>query len=147
MKNKTKSKNLSEDTLKLLNSAEQHFLTARREDILALNDIIEFLQQTIEKYDNKTGMAPLSSLLTILQLFTNLMIKNVIDPLRIGEIPVDSNEIIYMINSFVDHEIERIKKIDPRDSRIQMLWSIKEILKGRNRQDQKKKKIRRIVIE
>ncbi|MGB9735663.1 MAG: hypothetical protein ACP5JP_04280 [bacterium] len=147
MKRKNKSKSLNQDTLKLLNSAEQHFLTARREDLLAISDIMEFLRQTIEKYDNNTGIATLSSLLTTLQLLTNLTIKNIIDPLRMGEIPVDSNEVIYMVNNFIDQEVARIEKIDPQDPRIQVLWSIKEMLKGKRKQEQKKKNVKRVIIE
>jgi hypothetical protein len=146
MKSKTTPKGYKQDILKLLNSAEQHFLSARREDILAINDVIEFLRLTLEGYDSKTGIAALSSLLTTIQLISNIVIKNVIDPLRVGEVPADTGEIVYMIKNFVDEEIAKFDEADPSDPRLQILWSIKEMLSSKKKQNTKKK-IRKITIE
>jgi hypothetical protein len=121
-------------------------LTANREDILALNDVIEFVKQIIEGYENMPTAKALSSLLTTLQLILNVAIKRIIDPLRIGEMPADAGEIIYTINNMIDEELTKLGKEDSTDPRLQVLWSIKEILTGKKKQ-KTIKKLKRITVE
>jgi hypothetical protein len=146
MKKKDRKGNLNPDAIKSLSSAKQHFLTANREDILALNDVIDFVKQLIEGYDEVPAVTSLTSLLTMLQLLLEVIIKRIIDPLRIGEMPADAGEIVFTINSMVDKELTKLGKDDPADPRLQILWSIKEILAGKKRQ-KKAKKVKRITVE
>ncbi len=146
MKNKAAKDNLNRAALQSLRSAEQHFLTANREDILALNDVIEFVKQIIEGYENVYAAKALSSLLTTMQMILNVAIKRIIDPLRVGEMPADAGEIIYMINNLVEEELKKIEKEDSTDPRLQVLWSIKEILGGKKKQ-KTIKKLKRIKVE
>ncbi len=146
MKNKGTKGKLNPAALQSLRSAKQHFLTANREDILALDDVIEFVKQIIEGYENMPTAKALSSLLTTMQLILNVVIKRIIDPLRIGEMPADAGEIIYMINNMVDEELTKLGKEDSTDPRMQVLWSIKEILTGKKKQ-KTIKKLKRITVE
>ncbi len=146
MKKTNKKGHFNPDALQSLKSAKQHFLTANREDILALNDVIEFLKQVIEGYDDVPAITALSSLLAMMQLILNVVIKKIVDPLRIGEIPADAGEIVYMINTLVDEELKKLGKEDPSDPRLQILWSLKEILAGKKRQ-KTVRKVRRITVE
>lgn len=144
--NKNRGRLISPEAVKTLESAKQHFLTAKREDILALNELIEFIKQVIEEYDNSPAVSSLSSLLTMIQLILDVIINKFLDPLRIGGMPADAGEILFSINKMVDEELSKLEKSDPSDPRLQVLWSIKEALSGKRKQ-KTKKKVRRINIE
>ena len=146
MKKTHKKGHFNPDALQSLNSAKQHFLTANREDILALNDVIEFIKQVIEGYDDVPAITALSSLLAMMQMILNVVIKKIVDPLRVGETPADAGEIVYMINTMVDEELKKLGKENPADPRLQILWSLKEIVTGKKRQ-KTAKKVRRITVE
>lgn len=141
-----KKRRFNHDAVRSLNSAKQHLLTANREDILALNDVIEFVKKIIEGYDDLPSVTALSSLLTTMQVILEVIIKKVIDPLRSGDMPADAGEIIYMVNTMVDEELAKLRDSDPSDPRLQILWSIKEILSGKKKQ-KTAKKVKRITIE
>ncbi len=146
MRTKKTGGTLNPEAVKSLKLAKQHFLTANREDILALNDIIEFIKHVVEGYNDVPAAASLVSLLTMMQLILNVIIKKIIDPLRMGEMPADAGEIVYMINGMVDDELSKLEKGDPSDPRIQVLWGIKEILSGKKRY-KSGKKVKRIKVE
>lgn len=139
-------RDFNQDALRSLNSAKQHFLTANREDILALNDVIEFVKQMIEGYGDIPSVTALSSLLTTMQVILEVIIKKVIEPLRTGDLPADPGEIISLVSTMVDDELSKLRDTDPSDPRLQILWSIKEILVGKKKR-KTAKKVRRITVE
>ncbi len=148
MKKKQNITKLNPEAIKALEASKQHFLTANREDILALISLVDFIRETISNYDNGEATALLVSILNLFQLLLNVIIGKVIDPLRLGNMPADAGEILYLINSMIDEEMERLKKqgIEQMDPRWQMLESLRSILKG-ERKKQKSKKIKKIIIE
>ncbi len=146
MKSKNSKRKLNTDAIKTLDAAKQHFLTANREEILALDAVIEFVKQIMEAYDDVPAAASLSSLLTIMQLILNTVINKVIDPLRMGKMPADAGEILYMVNSMIDEELAKLEKVNPSDPRLQVLWDLKEIAIGKKKQ-KVAKKIKRITIK
>ncbi|MCL4558040.1 MAG: hypothetical protein M1491_05330 [Deltaproteobacteria bacterium] len=146
MKNKSTNKELSSGAVKSLESAKYHFLTANRENVLALNELLEFIKQTIEGHDDSPAVSSLSSLLTLMQMMLNVIINKLIEPLRAGEAPADAGEILFLINSMIDEELSKLDKSDPSDPRLQILWAIKEIASGKRKQ-RANKRIKRITIE
>ncbi len=146
MKSTSTNKGLSSGAARSLESAKYHFLTANRENVLALNELLEFIKQVIEGPDDSPAASSLSSLLTVMQMMLNVIITRLIEPLRSGGTPADASEILYLINGIVDDELAKLDRNDSSDPRVQLLWAIKEVASGKRKQH-KGKRIKRITIE